>query len=267
MVTSVGKQAVACLITLVVWAGGAHAGGVGNGDGGEDGSGGANVTASVWDAVNGGVKPPPGKKNCGPWQLITSDPDAQELIVVLVNDEWGKIYVRWCEGTPQFTYLTPTDPRDIALDLRDDMRRDLPRPDPQFSINPRRLIVNMNTSFATTPHDPVTAIASIPGTTVTVTATPTKLTLTTGSWIPTETNTITCPPWGSLTQTTSCNWTPTYPSVQQVTGNTDGVHHARLAITWTVAWRSGTRTGTLNNLTTYTDIDLEIWEIQTLGTG
>jgi hypothetical protein len=232
-----------------------------------DGNGAAHVAASVWEAVNGGVNPPAGRSKCGPWTPASLNLADGKPSVVLINGVQATLYGRVCEGTPQFTYLTPTDPRDIALDLRDDMRRDLPRPDPQFSINPRRLIVNMNTSFATTPHDPVTAIASIPGTTVTVTATPTKLTLTTGSWIPTETTTITCPPWGSTTQPTSCNWTPTYPSVQQVTGNTDGVHHARLAITWTVAWRSGTRTGTLNNLTTYTDIDLEIWEIQTLGTG
>ena len=130
-----------------------------------------------------------------------------------------------------------------------------------------KLIVNFETWLGLTPSAPITATASIPNLTATVTARATSIEWTTGSQIAGDTTLITCKPWGSTESAQDgCSWTPRYPSVEKATGTTDHRYHGTITIVWTVSWRaSNGSNGALGELRTTTPIEMTVQEIQTIG--
>jgi hypothetical protein len=256
----------------------AHATGVVEVEGASSDDGADSVTAVAGvAALNGSKRPPAGTSTCGPWQrLAVGDPainqlgDTIEVSRVTTGGVTQHLYIRYCDSTtPDFVWVGPITPHDVATYARNEITRQLPTPEPAFAPPAESMFVNYQTWFGATPHDPITATATVPGITVTVTATPTKLTLHTGSIVPGDTTNVTCNPWGSTYYPADgCTWTPAHPSVEQATGTTDYRYHASMTITWTITWQSSTgTTGTLNNITTTTNTPIAVREIQTIGTG
>src|SRR4029077_4765351 len=164
---------------------------------------------------------------CTPWALFDAstfeggvDPHAPAIDPT--TGEPATIYVRSCDGKYQFVYVGPTDPQDIAEFAYQKVSSLLPDPEVAFSPPVDKMIVNFETWLGITPSAPITATASIPGLSATVTARPTDIEWVTGSKVAGDTTLITCEPWGSTESAQDgCSWTPTYPSVEKVTGTTD----------------------------------------------
>ena len=96
------------------------------------------------------------------------------------------------------------------------------------------------------------------------TATPVSIKLTTGAIAGDDPRTITCKPWGSITEPADgCTWTPRYPSVPKVTGTEDLKLHGTISIIWDVNWTSSSGAGgSLGQLSTTTPIEITVMEIQ-----
>jgi hypothetical protein len=226
-------------------------------------------------AFNGSKRPPAGTSTCGPWLKVEiGDPafsqlgDTFGISRVTTGGVTQYLYVRYCDGAvPDFLWVGPITPEDVAAYARDEVTRRLPRPEPAFAPPAESMFVNFETWFGATPHDPVTATATVPGITVTVTATATELTLNTGSIVRGDTTTVNCDPWGSTDYAADgCTWTPAHPSVERATGTTDYRYQASMTITWTITWRASTgASGTLDEITTTTDIPIAVREIQVIG--
>ena len=235
-------------------------------------SGASQVSTWVVGAVNGGVGRPAGTSTCTPWAVFDgstteggSDPNAP--VFNPVTGEQATLYVRQCDGKYQFVYVGPTDPQDVAQFAYQKVVAALPDPEVAFSPPVDKMIVNFETWLGVTPSPPITAMASIPGLSATVTAQPTDIEWATGSQVAGDTTTISCQPWGSTESAQDgCSWTPTYPSVAKVTGTTDQRYHGTVTIVWQVSWwASNGATGNLGDLRTTTPVAMGVQEIQTIG--
>jgi hypothetical protein len=183
--------------------------------------------------------------------------------------ETAVIFYRTCGAIPQFVYVGPQTPADVAQFAYDEVASLVPDPQVAFSPPIDKMIVNFETWLGITPSPPITATASIPGLSATVTAQATDIEWATGSQIAGDTTTINCQPWGSTQSAqTGCSWTPIYPSVAKVTGTTDQQYHGTVTIVWQVSWvATNGATGTLDELRTTTPIEMTVQEIQTIGNG
>ena len=234
---------------------------------------GGNAAISVWviGAVNGGVTRPAGTTTCTSWTLwdgsMFGTPVGQPTVVNSATGVVMRIFVRTCDGIPQFVFVPPAAPEDVARVAYDRVASLVPKPEPSFSPPADKMIVNFETWLAVTPSDPITATAAIPGLSATVTATASDIEWTTGSQVDGDTTTISCLPWGSTSfAADGCTWTPAYPSVGKVTGTTDQRYHGTVTIIWQVTWTaSNGATGSLGDLRTTTPIEMGVQEIQTIG--
>jgi hypothetical protein len=235
-------------------------------------SGQAQVSTWVVGATNGGVTPPAGASSCTPWAIFDAstteggaDPHAPT-----VNPNTGEpatVYVRQCDGQYQYVYVGPQDPEDVADYAYDKVVSLVPDPEVAFSPPIDKMIVNFETWLGITPSPPITATATIPNLSATVTAEPTSIEWVTGSQVAGDTTLITCRPWGSTRSAQDgCSWIPKYPSVEKVTGTTDQRYHGTVTIVWEVSWQaSNGASGDLGELRTTTDIKMVVQEIQTIG--
>ncbi|HEY0521244.1 MAG TPA: hypothetical protein VGC84_17270 [Ilumatobacteraceae bacterium] len=188
----------------------------------------------------------------------------------MINPATGQlstIYFRICDGTYQYVYVGPHTPVDIARFAYQKIASLVPKPSVAFSPPADKMIVNFETWLGVTPSPPITATATIPGLSATVTAQPIDIEWTTGSKVAGDTTLISCRPWGSIESAQDgCSWTPAYPSVGKVTGTDDQRYHGTVTITWQVSWRaSNGATGDLGDLRTTTPIQMGVREIQTIG--
>jgi hypothetical protein len=178
------------------------------------------------------------------------------------------LYARDCTidgaATAQYEWIPNLTGEQLSAEAYDSVKKLVPQPDVQLSRPADNLLVNVDTSIAVNPIQPITATATIPGRSATVTATPTRIDIVTGSHVTTDTQRLSCPPWGGAA--TTCVWTPIYPSVEKVTGTNDHRHHGSVSVVWNVVWTSTDGTGgTLDQLTTTTPIQFAVREIQTIG--
>jgi hypothetical protein len=239
-----------------------------------DASGGTISGYAAVAALNGDGGSGGGESNCGPWAPasiadLTNQgyPPDSEVTRISETGVTLTLYYRICGGERRFLWVAPISPQDVAAFARDQVTRQLPVPSPMFAPPPEAMLVNLETWFGVEPIGPITASASVPGLSVSVTATATGLTLSTGSQVRGDDDTINCRPWGSIDfPADGCVWTPAYPSVEEVTGTDDYRYHANVAVTWSVTWRSSTgASGDLGELTTSTDALIAVREIQTVG--
>jgi hypothetical protein len=179
------------------------------------------------------------------------------------------LYHRTCNNDIGQSVWVPDLPaQDVAQSAYDIIRGRIDTPQPLIFPGAENNTVNAPTRFGATPQPAQTATATIPGLTVTITATPTLLTLDTGSTVNGDTTHIECTPWGHATptDTDSCRWTPTWPSVRATTGTDDHHYHATISVTWHITWTAtNATTGTLDDITTAAPINLAVREIQTVG--
>jgi hypothetical protein len=224
---------------------------------------------AVWvvGQTNGGISRPAGTTSCSSWVAFdTTTPGVLDGQPVERPD--ARLFTRTCEGQTQYAWVTNLTPQQLAQVAFDQATAQLPQPAPSFAPPAESMFVNYETWFAVEPVDPVTATASIPGLSVTVTATPTEITLHTGTQVDGDITSVTCTPWGSTYYAANgCTWTPNHPSVEQVTGTTDYRYHASIDLVWLVRWRaSNGTTGDLGTTTSTTDVLIAVREIQTVGT-
>jgi hypothetical protein len=232
--------------------------------------GGAQVSAWVIGAVNGGVSRPVGTQSCSGWGLLDGSTFGGAGSPGVINPATGQtatIFFRVCDGLLQYVWVTTTNPRDIARVAERHVTALLPKPEVSFSPPADTMIVNFETWLAVRPVEPVTATAAIPTVAATVTATPRAIEWSTGSTVAGDTTRIGCDLWGSIDRPV-CVWTPAYPSIPAVTGTADLRYHATVTIIWSVSWRATTgAAGTLADLRTTTPVTMTVQEIQTIGTG
>ena len=238
------------------------------------GNGGGEASISTWviGAVNGGVSKPAGATSCTPWAFVDGSNLAGIGLVsaTVINPATGlmsQVFFRICNGTYQFVYVGPLTPTDVARVAYQKATALVGKPDVAFSPPIDKMIVNFETWLGVTPRQPVTATATIPGLSATVTAEPTNIEWATGSRVAGDSTNISCQPWGSTTSAAGgCAWTPAYPSVAKVTGTTDLHYHGSVTIVWKVSWQATNgATGTLADLRTTTPIKMGVQEIQTIG--
>jgi hypothetical protein len=229
------------------------------------------IGASAVVALNGGVAPPAGVSRCTPWAPLNGSTFEQASTVeatrVSADGTTQTLYARDCTGVLQYLWVGPITAADVATLARDTVRAQLPTPQPDFAPPADSMFVNYDTWFAVTETDPVTATATVPGLSVTATATPTSITLDTGTHIDGDTTTIECDLWGSTNRPANgCVWTPAHPSVEQVTGTNDYRYHATVTLTWNVTWQATNgQTGNLGTTSTSTPVLIAVREIQTIG--
>ena len=245
----------------------------GTGGGSASNAGGeASISTWVIGAVNGGVSAPAGVSSCTPWQFF----DGSNLggigmvSATMINPATGllsQVFFRNCNGTFQYVYVGPYSPTDVARVAYQKATALVSKPEVAFSPPIDKMIVNFETWLGVTPRQPVTATATIPGLSATVTAVPTSLEWVTGSRIAGDTTMLSCQPWGSTKSATGgCAWTPAYPSIAKVTGTSDLHYHGSVTIVWKVSWlATNGATGTLADLRTTTPIRMGVQEIQTIG--
>lgn len=238
-----------------------------------DVGGSAQISTWVISAVNGGVKPPAGISSCTPWALFDGStfggPTANPVTVNPATGLPATIYFRTCGTILQFVYVGPKDPVDLSRAAYQKVASLLPHPEVTFSPPIDKMVVNVETWLGVTASAPITATASIPGLSATVTAEATDIEWATGSQVAGDTTLITCLPWGSTESSRNgCAWTPAYPSVGKVTGTTDLRYHGTVTIVWNVTWQaSNGASGALGDLRTTMPVQMGVQEIQTIGGG
>jgi len=178
-----------------------------------------------------------------------------------------QLYIRSCDGKFQYVYVGPHSPVDVAHVAYQKVAKLVPKPETTFSPPVDRMVVNFESWLGVTPRPPVTATATIPGLSATVTATPTTIEWSTGTKVAGDTETISCALWGSAQSAQDgCAWTPAYPSVAKVTGTNDRRYHGAVTIVWRVSWQATNgATGDLGELRTTTPVRMGVQEIQTIG--
>jgi hypothetical protein len=136
-------------------------------------------------------------------------------------------------------------------------------PHPRTSPPDADLLVGLPTWLWIDPAawQPFTATAAVPGVSVTVTATPTRVV-----WDMGDDEQVTCSgpgtPWdpaGGDDQRTDCSYTYRWVSAHRP----DGVYHASATVQWAVTWGASTgETGTLADASRTTALDLTVTERQ-----
>jgi hypothetical protein len=228
----------------------------------------SDTTIDVWvvGQTNGGISRPAGTSNCSPWTLFdTTTPGVLDGQIVERPD--ARLFVRSCDGINQYAWVANLSPRQLAQVAFDQARATIPDPTPTFAPPPEAMLVNLDTWFAVEPTGPISATASIPGLSVTVTAVPIEIILNTGSQVDGDITAVSCRPWGSTRYgADGCTWTPSHPSVEQVTGTDDYRYHASVELIWQIDWRaSNGTTGDLGTISSTTDVLIAVREIQTIG--
>ena len=239
-----------------------------SGSSGSSGNGSASV--DVWEGkeFSGGSSTARNKKNCTRWEKINSAPmvDPELLAGQKIDGRTYFFYARSCNGEAQYRWIAARNGRDLSRAAYAEATARAP--DPKVTLSPPggELVVNLETWFAVTPMERVSATASLPGISATVRLVPTSITFETGSRAPGDKRVIHCKPWGSTKAARGgCAWTPRYPSLPRFTGG-GKAFHATVTVTWAASWTSsdGGR-GTLDAVTTSTDLDLVVREVQTIG--
>lgn len=267
------RLTVICSLLLLMSAPKAFAGEVRGGGTVNPGTGGdAQIATWVIGAVNGGVSRPAGTSTCSAWALVDGSNFGSVGLgePTVINPATGQpstVFFRICDGTYQFVFVGPHTPADVARVAYQRVAELVPRPTVAFSPPIDKMIVNFESWLGVTPQPPVTATATIPGLSATVTAQATSIEWTTGSHVAGDTKTITCKPWGSTDASAGgCAWTPRYPSVAKVTGTTDQRYHGTVTIVWNVTWQASNGAGgALGDLRTTTPVAMGVQEIQTIG--
>lgn len=201
-----------------------------------------------------------------PW-LPPSDqnaPDPDQAVEIRNGIEWD-LYSRVCDGgVAQYRKFPQVTGRDLAQAAHDSVVKLVPQPELDIGRPADELIVNLSTAIGVVPVQPVSATATVPGRSATVTATPARIDVVTGSHVAGDVQRLSCAPWGGVGS--ACTWTPVYPSVFKVTGTNDHRHHGSVSIVWDVAWTSTDgETGDLGELTTTLPVQFAVREIQIIG--
>jgi hypothetical protein len=221
--------------------------------------------------MNGGVSRPPGTTSCTEWQFFNGSNfgsgGGDPTVINPATGERSLVYARICDGRYQFVYVGPYTPADVARVAYQEVSALVRRPEVAFSPPIDKMLVNFETWMGVTPQSPVSATASIPGLSATVTARPVALEWKTGSRVAGDTKLIQCDPWGSTESAQGgCAWTPAYPSVGKVTGTSDSRYHGSVTIVWDVSWQATNRAqGSLPELRTTTNANMAVQEVQTIG--
>jgi hypothetical protein len=232
-------------------------------------NGSAQISVWVIGAVNGGVSTPTGV-TCTPWTLFDGSPFGVPAgDPTVVGSQQQTVYFRVCGAITQYVFVGPHNPEDVAKVAYDKVASLVPHPEVGFSPPIDKMIVNFETWLGVTPSAPITASASIPGLSATVTARASGIEWDTGSRVAGDTTMINCEPWGSTDSAQGgCAWTPAYPSVAKVTGTTDQRYHGTVTIVWQVTWAaSNGASGALGDLRTTTPVAMGVQEVQTIGGG
>ena len=179
------------------------------------------------------------------------------------------LFARVCDGlVVQAVWVPVLTPEDLSKLAFDDVRQLLPLPTPTLSPDlVHSGYVNFETWLAVRPVDPVSATASIPGLSATVTAAVESI-----EWSPGDGHVVSCVPWGALPPTPDyvgrapCGYTYRFPSHPKITHTDDLRYHGQIVLVWhaTFAASDGTR-GDLGVVRSTTPFAYKVREIQTIG--
>lgn len=240
-------------------------GGSGSGsNGGGTSQTGGTIGAWVATAVNGGIRPPTGRR-CDPWRR---SPGANSAPITIINGRrvtWF-MHDRTCGDVVQFVWVPDLQGRDLAALAYDSVTSRAP--DPQLVMSPPAdsLLVNLPVWFGAEPIASRSATAAVPGRSATVRLVPTALELETGSLAAGDPAVVACTLWGSDERAEDgCTWTPSYPSVPQTTGSDNYHYSGSLTVRWTATWVASNGTsGTFAPIATSIDLALAVREVQTV---
>ncbi len=172
------------------------------------------------------------------------------------------LYARVC-GPTDITYywVRPTaTAQQVAVIAQDLARQKIPAPDGVFTPDlrhGRRLVVNTPLRFGVRSQASVSAVASVPGVTATVTAAPQTLEFLPGDGAPP----VVCAA-GARSAPASCSYAYRDASTVAANGST---WPAQLRMTWAVSWTASTgAVGTLPAMTTTADYPVPVGEVQAL---
>lgn len=213
-------------------------------------------------------RPAGASRPCSGWQPAANiAPEAQPADVgtftVHPDGVVAILYYRDCDGIRQWVWIRQEPPEVLADDALSDLATELlVAPEPVLSPADRG-IVNVETWLATTDRGPFSATASIPGLSVTVTATVESTTWEFGDGV-----VVVCDGVGTP-------WTPADGDRAAPCGHTftdvagrSAPHVVAVSTTWDVTWvATNGVSGTVDSLTSSpATIDYPIDEIQTIGT-
>ncbi len=243
----------------------------------EGGSGpGGVIIAQVTGQTEGGVAHPRSRRTgkpvvtCPPFERVTGVTVAGAAGAAeptkVINGVLHHLFVRVCEGESQYAWVPELTTKELATGAFSEVVKRVPKPRLVSAPPVGKLIVNLETWFGVARMGPVSATAAIPGLSVTVTATPRRIVLTTGSRASGDPSTVTCTLWGSATKPANgCVWTPSVPSVPRFTGG-GYVFRGSVAVWWDVSWRgSDGSSGVLDPMSVSTPVRFAVREIQTIG--
>ena len=237
--------------------------------GGGGASGGASPQVDAWvaSATNGGLSRPSGTVSCGPWVRV-----AENVIAPGPPGPNGApmvLFARVCDGlVVQAAWVPVLPPEDLARVAFDEVNRLVPLPSPLLSPDVSLSgYVNFETWLAVEPVAAVSATASIPGLSATVTASVESI-----EWSPGDGRMVVCTPWGALPPTPDfvgrapCGYTYRFPSHPKVTHTDDLRYHGQVVLVWhaTFVASDGT-TGDLGVFRSVTPFAYKVREIQTVG--
>ncbi|XBP92037.1 hypothetical protein VK199_20685 [Micromonospora sp. CCTCC AA 2012012] len=230
---------------------GGSTGGNQGGGSGDDGSGGGGGDGCYWAPVDVGLPPPPGKGPEGGWYsrtCVANGLGSQEVPV-------------WLDQAPTVNLTA------LAQTARSRLRL----PSPQIHTNPTTAPFVLVQVPVWLWVDPVTwgarsATASVPGVSVTATATPTQVVWSFGDGSDDLTCTGPGKPWKPGTDpraSSPCGHTYTSSSAVAV----GAAFRLRATVTWSVTWSGAGSGGTLAPLTTTSTVSVRVAESQAIVGG
>lgn len=255
-------------------------GGAGHGAGASSGSNSASVEVGGQSGGKPASKPTPvpaKPSSCTPWTytIFAGKPPAglkpkpgtsliSQLALGELYDSSGRryrSYNRTCNGVSEDAWVADKTGKELAADAYSQATARAPSPRLASAPPTDQLIVNLETWFGVTPIAPVSATASIPGLSATVTLRPESIRVDTGSG-----TVLRCGLWGSSTSKQSgCAWTPDVPSIPKFTGG-GYAFVGTVTLVWRVSWTATDGTGgTLDPIETSAPLRLAVREIQTVG--
>ena len=234
---------------------------------------GDQLEAWVISATGGGVS----GSRCGPWEHAidwTGASDASQVASLkMVDGVIWELFTRDCAGTRQWVWVPRVTGRDVARLALNLVRERLPAPTMTTTADvdgdPNDwTFVQFPTWFWTDPGSwgPVSAQASIPGVTATVTATPRVLRFTPGD----GSDTVECEGPGQVFDTASPAMIDDANGCTQVYRHSSsttrsGSFAASISIVWDVSFTaSDGSTGTFDPLTRTTTRTMQVAELQSL---
>ena len=217
--------------------------------------------------MSGGLSRPSGTSSCGPWMRVVDDviapgppgPNGAPMV----------LYARACDGlVVQSAWVPVLPPEDLARLAFDDVARLLPLPTPVLSPPVAGSgFVNFETWLSVQPAAPVSASATIPGLSATVTATVDSI-----EWSPGDGKLVSCAPWGALPPSPDyvgrapCGYTYRFPSAPKITHTDDLRYHGQVALVWHATFTASDGTaGDLGLVRSTTPFAYKVREIQTIG--